>query len=219
MKAVIIGAGAQGRVALDLINSNQEFNEIEFLDDDASKWNTCLNGVKIAGPISSLESYDKNNFRALIALGNPIARKKVAHRLDQIGAPLMNLIHNSAYIASSVSLGEGNTFCAQAIINSNAEIKSHVLVNNIAVVEHDSLLNNYTTVCPGAQIGGRVDLAEGAFICTGAIVLPRLKIGEYSVLAAGSVLTKDLPDHVLAMGAPARIVREIGPDYDWQSLL
>lgn len=219
MKAVLIGAGAQGRVALDLLKSMEEFSEVEFLDDDESRWGTVLNGAKIGGPVDSLASYDKNIFKAFITLGDPLARRRLAKRLEELAVPLANLIHRSAYLAPSCTIGLGNTLCAKAVVNSNALVENHVLVNNASVIEHDTRLANFVTVCPGAQVGGRVELDEGSFIATGAIVLPRLKVGKYSVLAAGSLLTKDLPDHVLAMGSPARIVKEIGEDFDWRRLL
>lgn len=219
MKAVLIGAGAQGRVAADLLKSISEFKEIEFLDDQQSKWNTLLNSVAIAGGIDRLQAYDKNKFKALITLGNPLLRKKIFERLKDADLPWMNLFHSSAYIASSAEFGKGNTVCSQAIVNSNVLVGNHVLINNAAIVEHDGRVSDFATVCPGAKVGGRVDLSEGAFICTGAIILPRLKVGRYSVLAAGSVLTRDLPDNVLAIGTPAKIVKEIPNDFDWQRLL
>lgn len=219
MKAVLIGAGAQGRVVLDLLRGNSEFNEIEFLDDQQSKWNSSLNSTLIAGGIDRLHEYDKNNFKALITLGNPLLRKQIFERLKSSRIPWMNLRHDSAYVASSVRFGAGNTVCAQAVVNSDVLIENHVLINNASIVEHDSVIGDYATVCPGAKLGGRVQLGEGSFICTGAIILPRVRVGSYSILAAGSVLTRDLPANVLALGSPARVVREIDNDFNWQCLL
>ncbi len=203
---------------LDLLSSGPtEYSEIEFLDDNRALWGTNLNGINITGPLEILLNYDKNDFKVTLALGNPITRASVAGKIANL--PQANIIHSSAYLARSSSLGEGNTICAQAVINSNAVLANHVLVNNAAVVEHDSFLSDFVTVCPGALVGGRVDLSTGAFIGSGATILPRLKVGAHSILAAGSVLTASLPDNVLAMGCPARIVKEIGTDYDWRKLL
>ena len=46
---------------------------------------------------------------------------------------------------------------------------------------------------------------------TGVIVCPGLTIAHDSVVGAGAVVTKDLPDGVVAAGVPARVLREIGP--------
>ena len=44
----------------------------------------------------------------------------------------------------------------------------------------------------------------------GAIILPGVTIGKNSVIGAGSVVSRDIPENALAMGNPCRVVREIG---------
>jgi maltose O-acetyltransferase len=45
----------------------------------------------------------------------------------------------------------------------------------------------------------------------GAIILPGVCIGDDVVIGAGSVVTKDIPDHVVACGNPCRVVRNVKP--------
>ncbi|MGD2251039.1 MAG: acyltransferase [Candidatus Methanofastidiosia archaeon] len=54
-----------------------------------------------------------------------------------------------------------------------------------------------------------VHIKKGAWIGTGAIILPGVTIGEYSVVGAGSVVVKDIPGHTLAVGVPANPVRTL----------
>ncbi len=58
-----------------------------------------------------------------------------------------------------------------------------------------------------------VVIEDGVWIGAGAVVLPGVTIGENSVIGAGSVVTKDIPANVLAVGAPCKAVREFG-EYD-----
>ena len=44
----------------------------------------------------------------------------------------------------------------------------------------------------------------------GSIILPGVRIGKNSVIGAGSVVTKDIPENVVAVGNPCRVMREIG---------
>jgi acetyltransferase-like isoleucine patch superfamily enzyme len=48
-------------------------------------------------------------------------------------------------------------------------------------------------------------------IGAGAIILPRRTIGEGSIVGAGSIVTRDIPDRVVAFGQPARVVRRLNP--------
>ncbi len=55
-----------------------------------------------------------------------------------------------------------------------------------------------------------VILKRGCWVGANAIILPGVTIGENAVIGAGSVVTKSIPDRVLAAGSPARAIREIG---------
>lgn len=55
-----------------------------------------------------------------------------------------------------------------------------------------------------------VRIGKNCWIGAGAIILPGITIGDNTVVGAGSVVTKDLPANVVAVGNPCRILREIG---------
>lgn len=54
---------------------------------------------------------------------------------------------------------------------------------------------------------GKVTLKEGAWICIGAILCPGVTIGKNAVVAAGAVVTRDVPDNAMVGGNPARILK------------
>ena len=57
-----------------------------------------------------------------------------------------------------------------------------------------------------------VKIEDNVWLGTGVIVLPGVTIGENSVIGAGSVVTKDIPKNVIAVGNPCRVLREINAD-------
>ncbi len=59
------------------------------------------------------------------------------------------------------------------------------------------------------QFNRDVHICENAWIGAGAILLPGVTIGKNSVVGAGSVVTKDVPDNVVAVGNPCRVLRPI----------
>jgi maltose O-acetyltransferase len=61
----------------------------------------------------------------------------------------------------------------------------------------------------GIEIPVRIE--EDCWLGTGAIVLPGVCIGKGSIIGAGAVVTKDVPAYSLAIGVPARVVRQITP--------
>ncbi|HEX2311802.1 MAG TPA: sugar O-acetyltransferase, partial [Vicinamibacterales bacterium] len=61
----------------------------------------------------------------------------------------------------------------------------------------------------GLELGKPVSIGDDVWVGGGAIVCPGVRIGERSVVAAGSVVTRDIPAGVLAAGNPCRVIREI----------
>ena len=57
------------------------------------------------------------------------------------------------------------------------------------------------------RIAGGVNVGEGTELGTGCDVIPRVNIGEWAVVGAGAVVTRDLPANSTAVGVPAQVVR------------
>lgn len=60
------------------------------------------------------------------------------------------------------------------------------------------------------QYNAPVRIGRNCWIGAGAVIVPGVTIGDNVVVGAGSVVTKDLPDNVVAVGNPCRVLREIG---------
>lgn len=61
----------------------------------------------------------------------------------------------------------------------------------------------------GYQFNAPITIGNNAWLGAGVLVMPGVTIGENSVIGAGSVVTKDIPANVVAMGVPCKVVREI----------
>jgi acetyltransferase-like isoleucine patch superfamily enzyme len=58
-------------------------------------------------------------------------------------------------------------------------------------------------------------ISNNVWIGRGAVILPGVTIGQNSVIAAGSIVTRDIPANVLAGGTPAKVIREIKVPNEW----
>jgi len=69
----------------------------------------------------------------------------------------------------------------------------------------------------GAQwpVESSVHIGSGSWLGTGVIVLPGSHIGRNVAVGAGSVVTGTLPDHCVAVGSPAKVVKRYSPDEGW----
>lgn len=64
-----------------------------------------------------------------------------------------------------------------------------------------------------------VSIGAGSWIGTGAVILPGARIGRNVVVAAGTVVRGEVPDHCVVAGVPGRVVRRLDEDGQWRSAL
>jgi maltose O-acetyltransferase len=64
----------------------------------------------------------------------------------------------------------------------------------------------------GARKYGAIEIGDGAWLASRVMVLPGVRIGAGAVVAAGSVVTRDVPDNTLVAGVPARVARSLSAD-------
>ena len=65
------------------------------------------------------------------------------------------------------------------------------------------------SAAPKWEAGEPITIGDNVWLGGGVIVCPGVTIGAHTVVGAGSVVTRDLPEGVVAVGSPARVVREL----------
>ena len=143
---------------------------------------------------------------AICAIGST-RRPEFIEPVVRMGFRFATLVHPSAHVLGSTTIGEGSILSLGVLISSHAVLGRHVIVNRGAMVGHHTRIGDYVTVAPGANIAGRVTIGDSSYMGMGAVILNDLRIGSHSVVGAGSVVTEDVPDHVLVLGNPAVIAR------------
>jgi acetyltransferase-like isoleucine patch superfamily enzyme len=86
------------------------------------------------------------------------------------------------------------------------------VINTAAVVEHDTIVEEFAFIAPHATIAGGARVGRLSLIGIGAVVLPGVNVGSETIVGAGAVVTRDLPDGVVASGVPARIRHSVAEE-------
>ena len=118
------------------------------------------------------------------------------------------LVDPTAVVASSAELGDGSYLNAGVVIGAAARLGRHVIVNRASNIGHHAAIGDFVSIGPGATVAGLVAIERGAMIGAGAVVLPQVAIGAGCVIGAGTVVTRNVPAGSMAVGNPARIIRD-----------
>lgn len=196
----IYGAGGQGKVVLEIIRSMGFESHVVYDNNPASNE---LSGVKVK--IHDLR--ERIEGPLIITVGDNAARKRIVDNLGRNETGYARAIHPSAIVPEDVMIGEGSVVAQGAIIQPGARIGRHCIINTGAIVDHDCVVDDFAHVSPGAVLCGKVKVGAGTWIGAGSVVVQCTTVGEWTVVGAGAVVVKDLPDNVIAVGNPARVIR------------
>lgn len=209
-KLILVGSGQHARVVLYNIKAQDKYEVVGMLDSNAKKIGNRIDDVQVIGTYDNLEQYVKrfqtNKF--FIAFGDMKHRKKVYEKFINQGWEPVNIVHPQAVISPDAKIGKGVLIECGCLITPNPIIGDNVVINTGSQVNHDNVIENHAHIASGVILSGSVKIGEETLLDAGVIVSLGRSVGANSVIGAGAVVTHDLPDHIIAYGNPAKVVRK-----------
>lgn len=147
-------------------------------------------------------------------LGDGSSIWHLAQIRDQVTLGVNCIIGRGAYIGSGVTLGDNCKVQNYALVYEPAKIGDGVFIGPAAVLTNDQFpraVNTDFTVKDGGDweaVG--VTIHDGASIGARAVCVAPVTIGKWALVAAGAVVTKDVPNFALVAGVPAKRIRWVG---------
>jgi sugar O-acyltransferase (sialic acid O-acetyltransferase NeuD family) len=207
---VLFGGGLHANVCIDIIEKVGCYNIIGIIDSKADI-GTLLFGYTVIGRQEDIIKLQKDYEidGGLITIGDNYARESVKNIIDSLipNFTFINAIHPSVSIGRNVELGAGIVMMANVVVNPNSVIDDFCILNTGAQLEHNCFMGAFSHLSAGSITGGKVSIGKYSAITLGVIIMDRVNIGENTVVGSNSLVTKDLPDNVLAYGNPAKIIR------------
>lgn len=208
-RVIVFGAGGHAKVVVDVLEQMESYQIVGLVDDSLELKGTVRGGYSVLGNKDDLAGMSGAGIDGVIvALGDNYRRKLVCEDLERMGFTLISAIHPSAVIGSRVRIGAGTLVVAGVVVNVDAEIGENVIVNTGATIDHDCRIEAHVHLSPGVHLAGRVSVGALTHIGIGAVVLPNLTIGQNCIVGAGTVVRDDIPDNVVVVGNPARILKQ-----------
>ncbi len=210
-KLIIIGASGFGREVAWLVErinkKTQEWDLIGFIDDNISIQENVINGYRVLGTTNNIKDYPEAYY--VCAIGSSKVRSMIIEKVTQENPNIRfaTLIDPTVEMSDLVEIGEGTIICAHTIITVNISIGKHVIINLDCTIGHDAVLKDFVTLYPSVNVSGASNIGKAVEMGTGMQIIQGKSIGDNSIIGAGAIVIRDIPERCTAVGNPARPIK------------
>ena len=150
----------------------------------------------------------------VIAVGDNYARWKISEKIKELCPKLYfpSIVHPSAIIGRNVTIGEGSFIAAGVVISPAAKIGKFCVLNTACLCGHDSVMDDFSAIFSSSSFGAYCRLGFGAAVGMGATIIPKITIGEHTIIGGGAVVVRNIDAYKLAYGTPAIAHRDRRPE-------
>lgn len=206
----IYGAGELGKEIMILANMINErdhrWDEIVFIDNKEDF--TVFKGKKVITFEKAKSCYTNQDMEFIVAVGEPKTRRLLRENIAQAGFSLAVLVHPSIRISEGTALGAGTIVSSNCFISCDTTIEENVLLQPFVSIGHDCNIKKDTVISTFVCISGDCTIGKETYIGIHTAIKEKTVIGSQTIIGMGSVVVRDIPDQVIAMGNPARIMKE-----------
>lgn len=118
-------------------------------------------------------------------------------------------VETGVLLSPYISIGDN------CLIGENCQIRRNVILgDDVLLAQNVSLISfkhNYDRVDMPIRLQGEsfgsIQIGNDVWVGINAVILPDVKIGDHAIVAAGAVVTKDVPDWAIVGGVPAKLIR------------
>lgn len=213
---IIIGAKGFAKEVLEVVHQRNQTERVAFYDDVNEIGNSLYDTFPILKNEDQVKAFfEANGNEFTIGIGTPKYRYLMCQKFEHWGGKLVSTISPFSHIGHFGNVvAPGSNIMTGTVITNDVSIGKACLINLNCTVGHDSIIEEFVELCPGVHISGNCKIGKHTFIGTNATVLPHVTIGSNVIVGAGALVTKDIPDNVLVMGSPAKIVKDL-PETDY----
>lgn len=214
-KVVIVGGEGNGGVIASCVDDNRNrFNDLEweivgFINDYEKQ--VC--GYPVIGKLSDIKNILANTdyyfMWGIHLVGRNLLTDKLFKESNIPSERFATIVHHSAFIGTGAVLEAGAFVMANTYIGPGAYIGMCSLIMANCSIGHNIKMGPLCHCSVGAIMTGYSEMGRCCDIAVGSTILAYKKIGDYAMLGANSLATRDIPSCEIHIGSPAKFLKKI----------
>ncbi len=206
---VVIGGGGHAKVVVSILQKLDGYRVLGYTD---LKDHGPLLGIPYLGDDGGLKaiavgSKKRNAVLAVGQVGLGLLREKIISKLRALNLAFPPIVSKDSIVNAGAVVADGLVVMDGAVVNVGAKLGQYAIVNTNCTIEHDSVLEDWVHVAPGATVCGGVTIGRHSMIGAGATVIEGIKIAADCIVGAGATVVEDIIDSGVYVGCPARRIK------------
>lgn len=212
---VIIGAGDFADMIWDVISNDMHRNVAGYaVDANYLKEDTCR-GLPVAAFEEISEKFPPDRYAAAIGLiGSRMYEQRYEKylQLKRMGYELENVIHSTASISQTATLGDGNIFLQFTVVGTGSRVGNCNILSPKSYVSHNVQVGDANFFAPSASTTGYVEIGNHCFLGVNSAVNNKAKVADYTFAGGGVFLSGDTKEYEIYLperSVPMKRIRSI----------
>lgn len=202
---ILVGGGGHCKSVIDVVESTGA-TILGVLDLPENVGQQVL-GYPVLGTDDDIPFYaDKADFIVTVGfIKSSQLRLKIHEKIELAGGRLATIVAATAYVSKYAMVGAGTVVMHHAFVNAGVQVGVGCIINTFANVEHDALIGDYCHISTGTMVNGDCCIGECSFLGSQSVVVNGVSIPSECVIAAGSMVRKNILLKGVYSGNPAML--------------
>jgi sugar O-acyltransferase (sialic acid O-acetyltransferase NeuD family) len=167
---LILGAGGHGKSVAEAALLSNQWASIVFADDSWPE-QTEIAGFPIIAKIAGICNLKAEISAAIPAVGDNQLRKDWFVMLKDLNIPLATILHPTAIVSRSATIGDGVTIMAGSVVGVDVKVGDGVIINLLCAIDHDAEIGNFSHLRVGVLVAGGGNVKPLTLLAAGSIIV------------------------------------------------
>lgn len=215
-KIILAGSAITAEVMFAYLRRDARYEVAGLTVDDEFVAQEGVGGYRTAGLSEAVSAFSPHTHRVIMAMGyNDLnrTRENMFGRIKAMGYSLETYIHPDARVFTDNPLGEGSVVLPGAVIEPHAQVGANTMVWSNVTLAHHSSVGDHCWVAAGTVVSGQAMVLHNTFLGVSCTVVNAVTVGEFNVIGAGALITRDTKPNSVHLARSAEPFRYSSEDY------